>query len=106
MGHLLRQLGPILGAQRESSEHLERHVGHWPRSVLPRLEGASERRELGVVHALTDEVAVEGLTNGIGFALVVPRRRANHLDDVRQGRTLTDRLAENSLGAATRKPRS
>ena len=85
-------------SERECGEHLEGHVGHRPRSLLERLEGARERRKRELVHVLADEVAVEGLTNGIGFALVVAWGRANHLDDVRHGRALTDRLAEDDLG--------
>jgi hypothetical protein len=70
--------------------------------VLPRRRCHSSANTACLGPPSTDEVAVEGLTDGIGFALVVPRGRANHLDDVRNGRRLTYRLANDDVGSAAR----
>jgi hypothetical protein len=107
-GHLLGQLGPVRGSQRETREHLQRKVRHRPpRSIqaLEVFERAGERREQRAVDVLADEVAVEGLANGIRFDLVVPTRgRANHLDDVRHRRASADGLAKDGFRAAAREP--
>src|SRR5262249_5282640 len=117
--HAPRDGGPRLGVEIERGEHLERNVWNRPRRgvrrgravrddaavLLERLEVLHDPRKLVMRDVLSNEVAVEGLTDGIGFPRRELRRRTYHLDDVLHGRSRTEGLAKDLLRRAVREPR-
>ncbi len=102
--HRLRDLRPVLGAELESGQHLERNIGHLAFALLERLESAHIGRKDVDRDVLADEVAVEGLADLVDLALLVLRRRTHHLDDVLHRGLAAERLPEDGFRRATPEP--